>query len=257
MPFNIQGYGRPLSAGAQSKEIATMSKHSVAAALLLAGLLPTSPALPQAATCGEAVVVQRGDTLSRIAERCDVSEGQLLRANPQIQGSHDLRVGTEVRLSSFGDALTADRLRSFARDAADALSSLAQEFGSSVEDLLKRNPDLQQWLRNLGERLNVPPGDFDKARITVSPQSGPTGTAVTISGVGLPPNTPVMIAGGAPRAAYEVLDRVQTSADGTLQATLQVPDWAGTEKRFVFIIIGVDRDWKARSSPFEISGTRL
>jgi murein DD-endopeptidase MepM/ murein hydrolase activator NlpD len=234
-----------------------MSKHSVAAVLLLAGLLPSSPAMPQAPACGDTVVVLRGDTLSRIAERCDVSESQLLRANPQIQASRDLRVGTELRLSGFGDAPTADRLRSFAREAADALSALAQDLGSSAEDLLKRNPDLQQWLRNLGERLNVPPGDLDKARITVSPQSGPTGTAVTVSGVGMPPNTPVTIAGGGPHAAYEVLDRTQTSTDGTLQATLQVPDWAGTEKRFVFIIIGTDPNWKARSSPFEITGTKL
>jgi hypothetical protein len=66
-----------------------------------------------------------------------------------------------------------------------------------------------------------------------------------------------MIAGGAPRAAHEVLDRARTTTDGTLQAIIQVPDWAGTEKRFVFVIIGTDPDWKARSSPFEITGTRL
>ena len=50
--------------------------------------------------CGAKAVVQRGDTLSRIAERCEISEGDLLRANPDVEGSADLRVGMELSLRS-------------------------------------------------------------------------------------------------------------------------------------------------------------
>ena len=105
--------------------------------------------------CGAKAVVQRGDTLSRIAERCEISEGDLLRANPDVEGSADLRVGMELSLRSPERQL-ADRVESFARSAGDKLSGLAQEFGSSVDDLLEKNPDLRQRLRGLGDRLSVP-----------------------------------------------------------------------------------------------------
>ena len=118
--------------------------------------------------------MQRGDTLSRIAERCEISEGRLLRANPDIEGSADLRVGMELSIRSPERQL-ADRVESFARSAGDKLSGLAQEFGSSVDDLLEKNPDLRQRLRGLGDRVGVPGLDAEKARISLVPSAGAPG----------------------------------------------------------------------------------
>lgn len=228
----------------------------VAAATISMGVLGSAPAWPQAG-CGATAVVQRGDTLSRIAERCNVSEGRLLSANPQVQGSDDLRVGMELKLSGSNGSRVVDRLHNYADEAGNALSGLAHQFGSSVEDLLNKNPDLQQRLRGLGDRLNVPGVDADKAQVTVSPQSGPTGTAVTVSGVGLPPNAPVVIGAGLPRQAYDTLDHARTSPDGTLQATVQVPESASGEKRLVFVVAGAQGEWTVHAPVFEVTGTRL
>jgi LysM repeat protein len=233
-----------------------MRKAVFRAGLAAACVLGSSAAWAQG-PCGDVVTVQRADTLSRIAERCNVSEGRLLRANPRIQGSDDLRAGMELKLATASDSQIGGALRSFAEETGDALSGLAREFGSSVEDLLNKNPDLQQRLRSVGERLNIPGVDADRARVTVSPEVGMTGTAVTVSATGLPRNAPVVIGAGPPRQAYDVLDRARTRADGTLQATVQVPEWADAGKPLVFVIAGADGDWTTRSPLFQVSGTKL
>jgi LysM repeat protein len=203
------------------------------------------------------VTVQRADTLSRIAERCSVSEGRLLRANPRIQGSDDLRAGMELKLPAAGDLQLGGALRSFAQEAGDALSGLAREFGSSVEDLLNKNPDLQQRLRGVGDRLNIPGVDAGQAQVTLSSESGATGSAVTVSATGLPKNAAVVIGAGPPRQAYDVLDRARTTVDGTLQATVLVPEWADIGKPLVFVIAATDGEWTARSPVFQVAGTKL
>ena len=203
--------------------------------------------------CGDAAVVERGDTLTRIAERCDISEGRLLRANPAIEGSEDLRVGMRLDLRPR-ERQVRERVESFAERAGDRLAGFARDIGSSVDDLLDKNPDLQQRLRGLGDRLNIPGVDASKAKVSLSAQSGPVGTSVTISGTGLPDNVPVVIGAGPPRAAYDVLTRARTSADGTLQATVEVPSWAGEHRRLVFVVASDERGWTARSVPFEVTG---
>jgi LysM repeat protein len=230
------------------------------AAFVAVGALCLTEATAQVAvrsSCGPSVTVARGDTLSRIAERCDVSELAILRANPRIDGSSDLQVGMELKLEGVGGFSldrAANRLQSYAQEAGDALANFAGKIGSSVEDLLNSNPDLHQRLRQLGDRLSIPGVDADKARISFEPPRGPPGTPVTISAVGLPPNAPVTIAGGPPRSAHEILDRARTSSDGTLQATVRVPEWAGDHRRFVFVVANADGTLRARSQAFEVAG---
>uniref|UniRef100_UPI0035E3F4CD LysM peptidoglycan-binding domain-containing protein n=1 Tax=Microvirga soli TaxID=1854496 RepID=UPI0035E3F4CD len=52
-----------------------------------------------------------GDTLSGIAERCDVPERRLMRLNPQVEGSRDLRVGMELRCGQTPSEWRANRSR--------------------------------------------------------------------------------------------------------------------------------------------------
>lgn len=219
-----------------------------------AGLAQTSPS-----PCGDSITVSRADTLSSIAERCDTSEAALLRVNPGIEGSGDLQAGTQLRLPSglSSSQQTADRLKSFARETGNALMGMAQELGSSVDDLLNENPDLQQRLRQLGDRFSLPSVDVDKAQVSLSPESGMAGTSVIVSASGLPADAGVVVGGGAPRSAYEVLDRARTTSDGTLQTTLRIPEWASDHERFVLTIAADDGSWRVRSSPFRITGMKL
>lgn len=232
-----------------------------AAALLAICLLCPNSTWAQSAPspCGDAVVVTRGDTLSRIAERCDVSEALLLRANPGLSGSDDLRAGQELRLrrdapdrgTRFDRAVGS--VSTLASRAGDALDDLAGEVGASVDDLLTKNPDLHNRLRQLGGRLGISGVDASAAVASISPASGPPGTLVTVSALGLPANTPVAIGAGARRSAYEVLDHARTSGDGTLLATVQVPAWAGGAGQLVFVVASPERDLKVRSTPFEVT----
>jgi len=235
------------------------SRSLILGLLLLTGGSVPALAQPVRSPCGHAVTVRRADTLSSIAERCDVDEADILRANPGIKGSADLVAGSQVQLPtpSSGSAGPAERLGSAAREAGDALAGFAKDLGASVDDLLKKNPDLHQRLRQLGEGLDIPGIDASRAQVSVSPDSGPVGSTVTLSAVGLPRNAPVRIGGGAPRSAYDVIDTARTGSDGTLQVNIQVPASAGNADRIVFTIAGAKDGWQVHSSPFRVTGTKL
>lgn len=232
-------------------------RHSIPVSLALV-LLGTSPIWAQPSSpCGDAIQVNRSDTLSIIAARCDATEAAILRANPAIEGSDDLRVGRELRLTASTGQPTTERLGSLAREAGSALSGMAQDLTSSVDNLLDKNPDLRQRLGGIGDRINSANVDVSRAEISLTPGSGTVGTTVTLSAKGLPADTAVVIGGGAPRTAYEVLQQAKTTADGTLQATVRIPDWSTSQERFVLAVAAEEAEWKVRSAPFQITGTKL
>lgn len=226
-----------------------------AACLLLAGAAWSQPV--RSPSCGDAVAVVRGDTLSRIAQRCDVGEGALLAANPRVRDSGDLEVGARLSLqrepsddrSQPNDA--AGRLNALASRAGRALEGIAGDVGSSVDDLLGQSPALREQLRQLGL-----PGIDARAEpptVAIFPRQGPPGTAVTLSAIALPANAAVVVGGGPPRTAYEVLERVRTTGEGTLDATVRVPAWAADAGSFVFVVASAGRDVRVRSDAFTVT----
>ncbi len=68
---------------------------SAGAAAVLAVALSAGAAQAQNA-CGNAVTVARGDTLSGIARRCDVTVDALLEANPDIDNPRTIDVGQSI-----------------------------------------------------------------------------------------------------------------------------------------------------------------
>lgn len=239
-------------------------KVGLLAVLIAAWPLQPGPAQAQntpAAPCGNTVVVERGDTLSGIAGRCNVGEAGILRANPRLQGSGDLQAGATMQLRSAGSGAgidldqTVNRLGAFASGVGSALGELAGQVGATADDLLAKNPDLQDRLRQLGSRLGVTDTDARAAAVSISPRSGPVGTTVIIAAKGLPANAPVILGGGNRGAAYEVLDSALTDGDGTLRATVRVPGWAGVAEPFVFVVAGPERGVVARSEPFSVTGS--
>jgi LysM repeat protein len=225
---------------------------------LALALLGTSAVWAQPSSpCGDATPVNRSDTLSSIAARCDTTEAAILRANPAVEGSDDLRVGRELKLTASTGQPTAERLGSVAREAGSALSGIAKDVTSSVDSLLDKNPDLRQRLGGIGDRIQSSNVDVSKAEVSLAPGNGTVGTTVTVSAKGLPANTAVIIGGGAPRTAYEVLQQAKTGADGTLQSTVRIPDWSTGQERFVVTVAPEGAEWKVRSAPFQITGTKL
>lgn len=233
-------------------------------ALLAAPALLLGLAQPAQAQCGSEVQVQEGDTLSSIAKRCNVTEAKILDLNGTIEGSDDLRPGMTLtlvppaakdaatRAREAADSLFA-RLKAYARDAGQSLEGAAETVTSSVEDFVKRNPDLHQSVRKLGQRLNIPGMDKVEAQVSLSARTGPPGTPVTLSAIGLPPNQRVDIGGGPPDGDYAILDTARTSAEGTLQATVQVPANADPQRDFIFVIANPELNLAARSAIFDVA----
>jgi hypothetical protein len=81
----------------------------------------------------------------------------------------------------------------------------------SVDNLLDKNPNLRQRLGGVGDRINSPNVDVSKAEVSLTPGNGTVGTTVILSAKGLPADTAVVIGGGAPGTAYEVLQRARTT----------------------------------------------
>ncbi len=237
---------------------------AVLAAIIAAG---AASAQTSSASCGDAVNVQRGDTLSRIAERCDVTERSIMRLNPRIEGSRDLRVGMQIRIRNDGGSGTGntalDRLGSIAGETANSLAGLARDLGSSAQDILDKNPDLRQRLEGIGQRLSGASGGPNRAEppvqgtITVTPAQAAAGASVEVSAQALPKDVAVVIGISAPEAAYEVIDRARTAPDGRLQRSIRVPDWASDLNRIVVVVASETGAWSARSAPVQITGGKL
>jgi murein DD-endopeptidase MepM/ murein hydrolase activator NlpD len=228
--------------------------------VLLAAGTGAAEAQTPSASCGDKVTVQGGDTLSSIAQRCGVSERNLMRLNPRIDGSSDLRVGMELRVGGEPDSSDPDlvgRLRSFANDAAELLSGLARDAQTTAEDILAKNPDLRQRLERWSQQLRGSPTETEERTISVSPSEGPVGATVTVTAKGLPRDTNVVVGAGRPQAAYQVIERAKTGSDGTLRTSVRIPDWAGEADRLVIVVAAENSDWILRSQPIRVTGTRL
>jgi hypothetical protein len=71
---------------------------------------------------------------------------------------------------------------------------------------------------------------------TLSPTSGPPGTAVTVRGAFLPAITPVQVALGGTQSGFEALRLVLTNREGELEEVVEIPDWAKRDRAHRFII---------------------
>lgn len=109
----------------------------VVLAMLLSMFATTSAAF--AASCGTSVTVVSGDTLRKIADRCDTTVSALRRANPEVGNGNLIYPGQVLLLP--GSILGSDggyRIYIVARG--DTVRSLANRFNSTVDLILAHNP---------------------------------------------------------------------------------------------------------------------
>jgi LysM repeat protein len=106
-----------------------------------------------------AYVVQRGDTLSKIAQRYHTSVNALLRANPQIANPNVLEPGDLIYLPGSVLVDPNSGLTFYIVQSGDYLGAIAQRFGTSLQALLAANPQIQSPSRiYAGDRINIPAG---------------------------------------------------------------------------------------------------
>lgn len=232
-------------------------------AAALCSAITLGPAAAADSQCGNEAQVRQGESLSALAERCNVTEARILDLNPKVQGSKDLQAGMLLKLAapSADDAATEareaagslfGRLKSYAQDAGQSIEGAAETITQSVDNFVKQNPDLHLRVRKLGHSLSIPGMERVEAQVALSRRKGVPETPVTLSAIGLPTTQRVDIAGGEPGGDYKILDSALTSAEGTLQVTLVLPRWADPQRDFIFVIAGPTTDIALRSAVFDV-----
>ena len=145
--------------------------------VLLASFASTSSAFAAPASagqCGTSVTVVSGDTLRKIADRCDTTIYALRRANPEIGLGNLIYPGQVLLLP--GTILGSDGgylIYIVARG--DTLRSLANRFGSTVDSIVASNPDITN--PNViyeGQRLTIYSGPSTPPPTTPPPATGQT-----------------------------------------------------------------------------------
>lgn len=108
-------------------------------AVLLASFASTSSAF--AASCGTSVTVVSGDTLRKIADRCETTVSAIRRANPEIGLGNLIYPGQVLLLP--GTILGSDGgYLIYIVSRGDTLRSLATRFGSTVDSIVASNPSI-------------------------------------------------------------------------------------------------------------------
>jgi LysM repeat protein len=125
------------------------------AAVLLASFVTTTGASAGSATCGGNYTVASGDTLRKIAARCDTTVAALLLANPQIYNADRIYTGQVLLMpGAVFHGGNGNDIYIVARG--NTLKSIAALFGTSMDALLKLNPNISN--DNLiyeGQRLTI------------------------------------------------------------------------------------------------------
>ncbi len=143
----------------------------ILASVLLASFATTGAAF--AAGCGSSVIVESGDTLLKIANRCGTTVSALKLANPQVGSGNLIYPGQSLLLP--GTILGSDGgyfIYIVARS--DSLKGLAVRFNTTVAALLAANPEITN--PNViyeGQHLKV----YDSQTPPTQPAPPPSGQA--------------------------------------------------------------------------------
>ncbi|GGD15564.1 LysM peptidoglycan-binding domain-containing protein [Aureimonas glaciei] len=224
---------------------------------LLAIALATTTSLAQAQdtapACQDGVVVERGDTLSAIAERCDLSEARLLAANRGVEGSSDLVIGQKLATETTGEQVGSrlwGQFKGAVGETGNTLEGVAEGVQSSAQGILDRNPDLRSGIDSLRSRLDV---TGSSGRLAVTPLPATPEADVEIAATALPADQAVRINVGVAGAASETVAEGRTSAEGSLTQTTKLPAWLPEGKQVVVTITDAEQNVLARSARFDPS----
>jgi hypothetical protein len=229
--------------------------------LLGAALIAVSvPGAMAQSSCGVTTKAGAGETLTAIAERCNVSVTALREANPALQDN--VAEGTDVAIpTASADAAAADgsdilgRAGELLRDAGKEIEEAAKAAGESVSDYVNSNPNIGRDIREFGERYGLPgfaPASADAgAGITLTPAAPKAGEEITITVSGLRAETEAEIGLGPSRTDYEVVTKATTDAAGRLETKLTLPDWVSASESIVIVVDTANVT--LRSDPVEVA----
>lgn len=99
--------------------------------------------------------VVKGDTLLKIAAKYKTTPAELLKLNPMIKDASHIEIGWSLKIPVTKPAPS--KYASYTVLPGDTLSKIAKGFKTTVEDIVKANPSIQNPnLIHVGTVLKVP-----------------------------------------------------------------------------------------------------
>ncbi len=142
------------------------------------GSLATGSAAMASSGCGSSYVVQSGDTLGIIANRCGTTISALRQANPNL-GSW-IYAGQTIWMPG-GTQDNGNGYATYIVQRGDTLRSIADRFGTSASYLAQLNSIYNYNLIYVGQRLSVPSGNAVPGPTPYpNPQPGPVSAGTYI-----------------------------------------------------------------------------
>lgn len=108
---------------------------------LVAATFMSTTAAQAASSCGTSYTIVKGDTLQKIATKCDTTVSALRRANPEI-GSGNLIYPGQVLLLPGAILYGNNGYNTYIIARGDTLKTLATRFNTTVDTLLSLNKDI-------------------------------------------------------------------------------------------------------------------
>ncbi len=175
-------------------------------AVVFASLAFTPTALAGSSACGGNYTIASGDTLRKIAARCDTTVSALLLANPQIYDADHIYTG-QVLVMPGAVFHGGNGYDIYIVARGDTLKGIAALFGTTLETLLKLNPNISN--ANViyeGQRLTI----SSTATNPPTPQPGGQGYVVQRGDT-----------------LRKIADRFGTTVDAILKVNPQItnPNW--------------------------------
>lgn len=118
-------------------------------------------------------------------------------------------------------------------------------------ELINANDEVNPFALAVGELLDVPGRDRPGASVWIAPNSGTMRDEVTLKARNLRPGDWVTVGVGPRSSEWRRIDEVQVNADGTLTASVEVPDWADPGDDLIFVV-DTDRGMTFKSGVFDV-----
>lgn len=230
--------------------------------------------------CERRVTVEYGETLSDIAELCDVSLASLIDENSSIRNPNRVEIGQRLAIpqdrasiyrdsygrrwdtgDAYGDGRGADdryRPARIHRDRdfhtvrrGDTLNEIAALYDVSLRDILRLNRGIQARELEIGDRIYLPreegrPPDREAAvhsirpSVTFSPQTGPRNGEIRVTGESLERGEQVVVLYGDTPTQLVRIRSITADERGRIDEIVRLPDEFRSDEAYFAMQRGED-----------------